>query len=240
MHDNTGERLANFFWRIWSNPAISNSIPGSIVARLFMTISEGGNRVRTTPVPSPRSTSPTSRDTTPTPSSPQPVAELMPTTDVVDVPALTSSSSQAIAELDSEVTNVPTPSTGSPSILETTGSVSESVSTSSKSPPSSSGALSPTSPTNPTDRSLSNGNRKRAAFVTASGARAKTRPSLPRRKSSLGPSSAIVEPKKSPRLPSRKSPPRSPSSGQIQAGPANVGGPSIAPPPGLPSIPCKS
>ncbi len=54
-----GTRLENFFWRIWSNKSIVNSIRGNTLARLFMTISEGGNRVRTTPVPTPLGTTPT-------------------------------------------------------------------------------------------------------------------------------------------------------------------------------------
>lgn len=241
LHDNTGERLANFFWRIWSNPAISRAVPGSTVARLFMTISGGGNRVRTTPVPSPRSTSPASRDTTPTPSSPQQVAEPTPGTDVADVPTLTSSSSQATTESASDAAATPAGSTRpSAQILRNAESVSDSASTSSRSPTSPSGPRSPTSPTNTTDRSSSSGSRKRAGYFTASGARAKTKPSLPRRKNSQGASSTAPEPKRSPRLPARKSPPRSPSLRQVQAGPAHVGAPLVVPPPGLPSIPCKS
>jgi Fungal protein of unknown function (DUF1752) len=46
-----GARLSNFFWRIWSNRSIISSLQGSTLARLFITISEGGDRVRTTPVP---------------------------------------------------------------------------------------------------------------------------------------------------------------------------------------------
>jgi hypothetical protein len=205
-----------------------------------MTISEGGNRVRTTPVPSLRSTSPASRDTTPTPSSPQQVTEPAPGTDVADVPALTPSSSRATAESTSHAAGPPAASPRpSAEILRNVESVSDSVSPSNRSPTSPSGALSPTSPTNPTDRSSSGGNRKRAGYFTASGARAKTKPSLPRRKGSQGASSTTADPKRSPRLPARKSPPRSPPWSQVQAEPAHVGAPIIVPPPGLPSMPCK-
>ncbi|KAH2682582.1 hypothetical protein KXV95_003094 [Aspergillus fumigatus] len=35
-----GHRLANFFWRIWSNECLRISLPGATVAKLFMRISE--------------------------------------------------------------------------------------------------------------------------------------------------------------------------------------------------------
>jgi hypothetical protein len=240
LHDNTGERLANFFWRIWSNPAISNSIPGSTVARLFMTISEGGNRVRTTPIPSPRSTPPLSHDTTPTPSSPQALAEQFPPVDIADTQTATSSSTGAMSEPVSGVADTHAPPARSRLTLKKAGSMSDSPSTSSKSPTSPSSTTSPISPTSAHDRCLSNGNRKRASYVTAGGARAKTRPSLPRRKSNQGPSLAGAESKKSPRTAARKSPPRSPPLQQDQARPAVSKVTAIAPPPGLPSLPCKS
>ncbi|KAF7514461.1 hypothetical protein GJ744_000231 [Endocarpon pusillum] len=63
IEDDGGTRLENFFWRIWSNGSIINSIRGNTLARLFMTISEGGNRVRTTPVPTPLGTTPTQAST---------------------------------------------------------------------------------------------------------------------------------------------------------------------------------
>ncbi len=59
MEDDEGARLENFFWRIWSNRSVLRSIRGNTLARLFITISQGGNRVRTTPVPSPLCTTPT-------------------------------------------------------------------------------------------------------------------------------------------------------------------------------------
>lgn len=59
IDDDEGARLENFFWRIWSNPRIVKSIRGNTLARLFITISEGGNRVRTTPVPTPLASTPT-------------------------------------------------------------------------------------------------------------------------------------------------------------------------------------
>ncbi len=59
MEDDEGTRLENFFWRIWSNPSIIRHIRGNTLARLFITISEGGDRVRTTPVPTPLGTTPT-------------------------------------------------------------------------------------------------------------------------------------------------------------------------------------
>jgi hypothetical protein len=240
LHDNTGERLANFFWRIWSNPAISNSIPGSTVARLFMTMSEGGNRVRTTPTPSPRSTSPLSHDITPTPSSPQALAEQFTTADVADTQTATASSPGIISEPASGVADTHAPSARSRPTLKKTKSISDSPSTSSKSPTSPSTTMSPISPTSANGRRLSNGNRKRSSYVTAGGARAKTRPSLPRRKSNQGPSFTIAELKKSPRTASRKSPPRSPPLLQpAQAQPTIPKVTAIAPPPGLPSLPCK-
>jgi hypothetical protein len=238
LHDNTGERLANFFWRIWSNPAISNSIPGSTVARLFMTMSEGGNRVRTTPIPSPRSTSPLSRNTTPTPSSPQALAEQFPTVGVADTRTAASSSTGTISEPASGVADTRAPSARSRLTLKKAGSISDSPSTSNKSPTSPLGTTSPISPTNASDRSLSNGNRKRASYVTAGGARAKTRPSLPRRKSNQGPSLAVAESKKSPRTASRKSPPCAPPLQQTQTQP-NISKVTAIAPPGLPSLPCK-
>ncbi|KAL3473938.1 hypothetical protein BJX99DRAFT_232686 [Aspergillus californicus] len=36
----TGYRLQNFFWRIWGNERLSNTLTGSILARLFLQISE--------------------------------------------------------------------------------------------------------------------------------------------------------------------------------------------------------
>ena len=240
LHDNIGERLANFFWRIWSNPAVSNSIPGSTVARLFMTMSEGGNRVRTTPIPSPRSTSPLSHDTTPTPSSPQALADHFPPADVADTQTPTSSSTRTISEPASGVADTHAPSARSRPTLKTAESISDSPSASCKSPTSLSGTTSPISPTSASGRSSSNGNRKRASYVTAGGARTKTRPSLPRRKCSQGPSLAVAESKRSPRTVSRKSPPRSPPLKQAQAEPTISKVTAIAPPPGLPLVPCKS
>ena len=131
------------------------------------------------------------------------------------------------------------PSTRSRLTLKKAGPISDSPSTSKKSPTSPSSTTSPISPTNAGDRSLSNGNRKRASYVMAGGARAKTRPSLPRRKSNQGPSFAVAESKKSPKTASRKSPPRTPPLQQAQARPTDSKVAAMAPP-GLPSLPCKS
>lgn len=60
IEDDASARLENFFWRIWSNPNIIRSIRGNNLARMFISISQGGNRVRTTPVQSPFSTAPPS------------------------------------------------------------------------------------------------------------------------------------------------------------------------------------
>jgi hypothetical protein len=204
-----------------------------------MTMSEGGNRVRTTPIPSERSTSPLSRDTTPTPSSPRALTEHLPTTDVADTQTPASSSTGTVSEPASGVADTHAPSARSRPTLKTAGSISDSPSTSCKSPTSLSGTTSPTSPTNAGGRSSSNGNRKRANYVTAGGARAKTRPSLPKRKGSQGASLAVAESKRSPRTVSRKSPPRSPPLKQAQAEPTISKVTAIVPPPGLPSIPCK-
>jgi hypothetical protein len=202
-------------------------------------MSEGGNRVRTTPIPSPRSTSPLSHDTTPTPSSPQALAEPFPTVGVADTQTATSSSTGTVSEPASDVADTHAPSARSRLTLKKAGPISDSPSTSKKSPTSPSGTTSPISPTNAGDRSLSNGNRKRASYVTAGGARAKTRPSLPRRKSNQGPSLAVAESKKSPRTASRKSPPRTPPLQQAQARPTISKVAAVAPPSGLPSLPCK-
>ena len=56
LADGVGRRLENFFWRIWSNGQICNTITGSQVAAQFSSISEGGP-LRTTPTQSPRSKS---------------------------------------------------------------------------------------------------------------------------------------------------------------------------------------
>jgi hypothetical protein len=53
-----GTRLENFFWRIWSNPSVLRSLGVDSLARIFISISEGGNRVRTTPVPTPLAATP--------------------------------------------------------------------------------------------------------------------------------------------------------------------------------------
>ncbi|KAF7139700.1 hypothetical protein CNMCM5793_007443 [Aspergillus hiratsukae] len=45
-----GHRLENFFWRIWSNECLRTSLPGAIVAKLFMRISES-NTSRVSEVP---------------------------------------------------------------------------------------------------------------------------------------------------------------------------------------------
>ncbi|KAL1958691.1 hypothetical protein VTO42DRAFT_4034 [Malbranchea cinnamomea] len=47
--EDTGRRLENLFWRIWSNPTICQVIRGSTVARLLIHISEGTPVVRTWP-----------------------------------------------------------------------------------------------------------------------------------------------------------------------------------------------
>ncbi len=89
------------------------------------------------------------------------------------------------------------------------------------------------------ERTSSNGTKKRTNYVAGGGARAKTRPSLPRRKSSQGPPPAVAESKKSPRLPPRISPPRSPTIRESQARPPQL---TVArhPPPGLPALPSKT
>lgn len=71
MQDDEATRLENFFWRIWSNGRIIRSIRGSTLARLFITISEGGDRVRTTPVPTPLSATPTQSVTFPSAATPR-------------------------------------------------------------------------------------------------------------------------------------------------------------------------
>lgn len=57
-HDEAA-RMENFFWRIWGNRTIMTSIRGTTLARLFLTISEGGNLVRARPVPTPLATTST-------------------------------------------------------------------------------------------------------------------------------------------------------------------------------------
>ena len=55
LANDVGRRLENFFWRIWSNGRIRDSIKGSSVAALFIAISDGDAIIRTTPTSSPRS-----------------------------------------------------------------------------------------------------------------------------------------------------------------------------------------
>ncbi|KAL8906955.1 MAG: hypothetical protein Q9207_001709 [Kuettlingeria erythrocarpa] len=54
LAEGVGQRLENFFWRIWSNPRLLDELRGSLVAAIFGKISEGGY-IRTTPTQSPRS-----------------------------------------------------------------------------------------------------------------------------------------------------------------------------------------
>ncbi|KAL8716381.1 MAG: hypothetical protein Q9220_000288 [cf. Caloplaca sp. 1 TL-2023] len=52
--ENVGQRLEYFFWRVWSNDRLLDSMTGPLVAAIFSKISEGGY-IRTTPTQSPRS-----------------------------------------------------------------------------------------------------------------------------------------------------------------------------------------
>ncbi|MCJ1247571.1 hypothetical protein MMC30_004785 [Trapelia coarctata] len=55
LANDVGRRLENFFWRIWSNGQIRDTIRGNSVAALFLAISDGDAIIRTTPTSSPRS-----------------------------------------------------------------------------------------------------------------------------------------------------------------------------------------
>ncbi|MCJ1286873.1 hypothetical protein MMC26_006219 [Xylographa opegraphella] len=54
LANDVGRRLENFFWRIWSNGQIRETIRGTQIARHFVAISEGDVVIRTTPTSSPR------------------------------------------------------------------------------------------------------------------------------------------------------------------------------------------
>ncbi|KAL8945058.1 MAG: hypothetical protein Q9216_000042 [Gyalolechia sp. 2 TL-2023] len=54
LAEDVGQRLENFFWRIWGNGRLLENITGTLVAAIFSRISEGGY-IRTTPTQSPRS-----------------------------------------------------------------------------------------------------------------------------------------------------------------------------------------
>lgn len=221
-------------------------------------MSEGRNLVRTTPVPSPRSTTPVShgevsqdgsldigvhltRQTTPTPSSPQ-----------TNHKTQSSLPKDATSASPSTVSTRPPPGTALPlpPILKKASSGSKVPTASAQFHISATGedtspgedplspaseTLSPLSPASPPamERTSSSGGKKRANVVTAGGARAKTRPSVGKRKSSQGTTSAVAESKKSPRLPPKKSPPRGPVLRENQTRPGTLGG-ARHPPPGLP------
>ncbi|KZF23023.1 hypothetical protein L228DRAFT_141567 [Xylona heveae TC161] len=51
LQGDTGGRLENFFWRIWSNGQVNAGITGSAVARIFLHISESKSNVGKTPRP---------------------------------------------------------------------------------------------------------------------------------------------------------------------------------------------
>ena len=53
LANDVGQRLENFFWRLWSSEHLRTNVSGSRVAELFAIISEG-NIIRTTPTSSPR------------------------------------------------------------------------------------------------------------------------------------------------------------------------------------------
>lgn len=69
--------MENFFWRIWGNRTIMTSIRGTTLARLFLTISEGGNLVRARPVPTPLATTSTQNVVSPRLHRPQSAASLI-------------------------------------------------------------------------------------------------------------------------------------------------------------------
>lgn len=54
LAEGVGRRLENFFWRIWGNRRLLETLTGTLVAAIFSKISEGGY-IRTTPTQSPRS-----------------------------------------------------------------------------------------------------------------------------------------------------------------------------------------
>ncbi|CAF9919741.1 MAG: hypothetical protein HETSPECPRED_004094 [Heterodermia speciosa] len=53
LPDGSGQRLANFLWRVWGSPSILYNLTGNQLAAHFSTISEDGP-LRTTPTQSPR------------------------------------------------------------------------------------------------------------------------------------------------------------------------------------------
>lgn len=55
LRRHSGRRLENLFWRMWGNGGrLCHVLSGATVARLFVDISEDGDIIRTTPIPSPR------------------------------------------------------------------------------------------------------------------------------------------------------------------------------------------
>ncbi|KAI9797173.1 MAG: hypothetical protein M1825_006248 [Sarcosagium campestre] len=55
IRNDTGSRLENLFWRIWSCKGLYTKLSGATIARLFQSISEDHGIIRTTPVQSPQS-----------------------------------------------------------------------------------------------------------------------------------------------------------------------------------------
>ena len=54
LAEDVGQRLENFFWRMWGSSRVLDRMTGSLAAKMFSGISEGGY-IRTTPTQSPRS-----------------------------------------------------------------------------------------------------------------------------------------------------------------------------------------
>jgi Fungal protein of unknown function (DUF1752) len=238
IDDDEGARLENLFWRIWSNENIIRSIRGNTLARLFITISEGGNRVRTTPVPSPLGTTPTQSVVCSFPEAegarsltsqtfPTALAHQVNATHVLPAKTEQSAGSPSAADIGASPRKSSDQARSLPPILKKSRTGSDGPPKSARiSPPDaerqgsagtaarresldSAGALSPSS--GPTEKGLKNSAKKKPSFAAAAGTR-KARPGAMRKRSSQ--SSASGEQKKnsqtspSPRLPPPKTTPK--------------------------------
>ncbi|KAK2756582.1 hypothetical protein FQN54_005475 [Arachnomyces sp. PD_36] len=203
--DESGVRLENFFWRIWSSRRIYQSIQGPTLARLFAQISDGSSSIRTTPVASPPKPSASRRKGAELVT---PLASLgdSPSNAILPSPPLANTGSRSTSGTITEGARTPSDAARAPlppPILKKGRADSDD-------PPKTTRIVVPeperapvTRPPPPqrreSEKIAPNQGRKKTLFV-ATAANSKRRPVLPRRKSSRSPSSATTSAKQSPVL----------------------------------------
>lgn len=253
LEADTGNRLENLFWRTWSNPDLLRNMHPSTFTNVVHHIGTGRGRVRSTR-PSHFVTDLHAHDedeSTPVPSGPptataSPVQPNSTAANTSEHPSHAGQSSSPSVKSPQSILKKPSTdhSYVEPKTEQASTSAPQSVQRDSiASSSSTTDNLSPASSERPRMKRQTSGGSKKTSFVATTSARAKARPSVPRRKSSQGTVPQARDKQKEPLRSPAKSPIKSPP--QPQASSANEPLPQasaaerprpgpMGPPPGLP------